>query len=88
MVNRAFDKIRQAASGMPAVLIRLLDTLRVIAASVTTSEQRAVLLRQTHMVLRSAESSVSEENDLSDVRSRYQRTLESLGADIDPPSVP
>lgn len=31
MVNRAFDKIRQAARGMPAVLIRLLDALTHIA---------------------------------------------------------
>src|ERR1700691_3843417 len=52
LINRAFDKIRQAASGMPAVLIRLLDTLRVIAVSATTTEQRAVLLHQAQMVLR------------------------------------
>jgi uncharacterized membrane protein len=86
MVNRAFDKIREAASGMPAVLIRLLDTLRVIAVSATTSQQRAVLLRQAQMVLRSAESSVNEENDLVDVRSRYRYTLASLSVDLDPPS--
>jgi uncharacterized membrane protein len=86
MVNRAFDKIREAASGMPAVLIRLLDTLRVIAVSATTSQQRAVLLRQAQMVLRSAESSVIEENDLVDVRSRYRYALASLSVDLDPPS--
>lgn len=86
MVNRAFDKIREAASGMPAVLIRLLDTLRVIAVSATTSQQRAVLLRQAQMVLHSAESSVNEENDLVDVRSRYRYTLASLSVDLDPPS--
>jgi uncharacterized membrane protein len=80
MVNRAFDKIRQAATGMPAVLIRLLDTLRVIAVSATTAEQRAALLQQAQMVLRSAEESVSEENDLISIRARYRRTMESLGA--------
>jgi uncharacterized membrane protein len=80
IVNRAFDKIRQAASGMPAVLIRLLDTLRVIAVSTTTAEQRAILLQQAQMVLRNAEESVSEQNDLFAIRARYQRTLESLGA--------
>jgi uncharacterized membrane protein len=85
MVNRAFDKIRQAASGMPAVLIRILDTLRVIAVSATTPNQRAVLLEQTNMVLRSAEESVSEENDLVAIRSRYERTLESLEVGTEPP---
>jgi hypothetical protein len=38
------------------------------------------------MVLRSAESSVNEENDLVDVRSRYRYTLASLSVDLDPPS--
>ena len=35
MVNRAFDKIRQAGRGMPAVIIRLLDALAHIAESST-----------------------------------------------------
>ncbi len=35
MVNRAFDKIRQAARGMPAVLIRLIDSLGSIMLDTT-----------------------------------------------------
>src|SRR6202042_2209127 len=30
MVNRAFDKVRQSSRGMPAVIIRLLDSLQHI----------------------------------------------------------
>ncbi len=71
MVNRAFDKIRQAARGMPAVIIRLLDSLHHIVEYTIEPGQRSVLLRQADMILRSAESSVEEENDLQDIRVRY-----------------
>ena len=40
MVNRAFDKIRQAASAMPAVLIRLIDSIGSIMLDTTAAEQR------------------------------------------------
>jgi uncharacterized membrane protein len=73
MVNRAFDKIRQSARGMPAVLIRLIDSLSSIMLDTTSPEQRAVLRRQADMVLRLAEQSVSEENDLEEIRFRYRR---------------
>jgi uncharacterized membrane protein len=73
MVNRAFDKIRQAAAGMPAVLIRLIDSLGSIMLDTTTQEQRAVLRRQADMVLRLAEQSVDEPNDLEEIRFRYRR---------------
>jgi uncharacterized membrane protein len=75
MVNRAVDKVRQAARGMPAVVIRLLDALAVIAEQTTSPHQRRILLRQADMVLRSAEESVPDANDLADIRSRYERLL-------------
>lgn len=73
MVNRAFDKIRQAARGMPAVLIRIIDALAVIVQNTESEAQRMVLLRQAEMVLRVAEASVSESNDLRDIRERFER---------------
>jgi uncharacterized membrane protein len=75
MINRAIDKVRQAARGMPAVIIRLLDALAVVAAQTTSPHQRRVLLRQADMVLRSAEESVPDANDLADIRGRYQHVL-------------
>ena len=75
MVNRAFDKIRQASRGMPAVLIRMLDALSSIVSEAATPEQRRVLMRQAEMILRSAEESVPEANDLDDVRFRYHRLI-------------
>jgi uncharacterized membrane protein len=73
MVNRAFDKIRQSASRMPAVLIRLIDSLGSIMLDTTSPEQRAVLRRQADMVLRVSEETVTEPNDLEEIRFRYRR---------------
>lgn len=73
MVNRSFDKIRQAARGMPAVLIRLIDSLGSITLDTTSAEQRTVIRRQADMVLRLAEETVSEPNDLEEIRFRYRR---------------
>jgi uncharacterized membrane protein len=75
MVNRAVDKVRQAARGMPAVIIRLLDALTVVAEQTTSAAQRRTLLRQGDMVLQSAGESVPDANDLADIRARYERLL-------------
>ncbi len=73
MVNRSFDKIRQSAAGMPAVLIRLIDSIGSIILDTTSPEQRAALRRQADMVLRLAEQSVAEPNDLEEIRFRFHR---------------
>jgi uncharacterized membrane protein len=73
MVNRAFDKIRQSARGAPAVLIRIIDSLGSIMLDTTSPEQRAVLRRQADMVLRLSEETVTEPNDLEEIRFRYRR---------------
>jgi uncharacterized membrane protein len=73
MVNRAFDKIRQSARGNPAVLIRLIDSVGSIMLDTTTEAQRATLRRQADMVLRLAEETVTEPNDLEEIRFRHKR---------------
>jgi uncharacterized membrane protein len=79
MVNRAFDKVRQSAAGMPAVIIRLLDSLANVGEATVSAQQRQVLARQADMVLRVGESSVSEPNDLEDIRGRYDRVVAICG---------
>ena len=74
-VDRAFDKIRQAGRGMPAVMIRQLDALTKIMEYTTTAEQRDILLRQAEMILRSNEESVSEVMDRADVQRRYDALI-------------
>ncbi len=80
MVNRAFDKVRQAGGGMPAVVIRLLDALHHIVENTNDRGQRAVLVRQAEMIMRAAEDAVSEPNDRSDIQRRFDLLLQTSNA--------
>ena len=46
LVERAFEKIRQAGRGMPAVFIRQLEALAKMVEHTATDEQRQLLLEQ------------------------------------------
>jgi uncharacterized membrane protein len=78
MVNRAFDKVRQAGRGMPAVIIRLLDSLDHIAEYTGDPTQRRTLLRQADMILRGAERDIDEPDDLADIRRRYDHLVTTV----------
>jgi len=80
MANRAFDKIRQSSRAMPVVMIHMLDALSSIAEETTTGDQRRVLLRQGEMIMKGAEQSVLEPNDLDDIRTRYLSLLDKAAA--------
>ena len=58
---------------MPAVLIRLIDSVGSIMLDTTSPAQRTVLRRQADMVLRLAEQSVAEPEDLEEIRFRHGR---------------
>jgi uncharacterized membrane protein len=88
MVNRAFDKIRQSARGMPAVIIRMLDALTSVASAAVSPEQLAALMRQGEMILVSAEESVDEANDLEDIRGRFRRLVAMTSLDEEPDGRP
>jgi uncharacterized membrane protein len=75
LVQRAFEKIRQASQGMPAVMIRQLDALVKIMAEASSAAQRRVLLDQGAMIERASERSVPEAADRDDVRRRYEELL-------------
>jgi uncharacterized membrane protein len=81
MVNRAFDKVRQAAPGMPAVIIRMLDALTTIMEQTVSAEQRRVLARQAEMIFQSARETVPDANDLEDIGIRFQRVLGRVAID-------
>lgn len=84
MVNRAFDKVRQAARGMPAVIIRMLDALNCVMAATSSDEQRRILVRQAEMIFSSAEESVPDPNDRRDIRGRYERVLRTAALEAPP----
>ncbi len=77
LVERAFEKIRQAGRGMPAVMIRQLDSLAKIMAHTQTAEQREVLLEQAAMIQSSSDESVPEPSDRDDIRRRYDAVLDA-----------
>ena len=79
LVERAFEKIRQAGRGMPAVLIRQLEALTKIVDHTTSDEQRELLLEQAAMILHASEESVPEPADRADVAAAI-RQLDRRGA--------
>ena len=80
LVQRAFEKIRQASPGMPAVMIRQLEALAKIMAETTNAGQRRVLLDQAAMIVRASERSVAEKADRDDVQRRYEAVLTAESA--------
>jgi uncharacterized membrane protein len=74
LVQRSFEKIRQAAGGMPAVLIRQLDALYKIMA-VASASRSQVLLDQAGMIQRVNLRTVAEAADQADVTARYEALL-------------
>jgi uncharacterized membrane protein len=78
LVQRAFEKIRQAGEGMPAVMIRQLEALTKIVADTRDSSQRKVLLDQAAMISRASERSVPEESDRADIDRRYTELLAAI----------
>ena len=77
LVERAFEKIRQAGYGMPAVMIRQLDSLIKIIEHTQTAEQRELLLAQARMIYTAADESVPEPADRAGVRREYEEVLEA-----------
>ena len=75
LVQRAHEKIRQAAAGMPAVLIRQLDALVLIARSTRPPERLPVLVEQAEMIHRLATQTVTEPGDLADIERAYQELV-------------
>ena len=70
LVDRSFDKIRQAGRGMPAVLIRQLEALTKVMQYATTPEHRDDLMHQAEMIMRSSNESIPEPDDRADVNRR------------------
>jgi uncharacterized membrane protein len=75
LVSRAFEKVRQAGRGMPAVMIRQLDALARIMERTTADHDRLILLDQAAMIERLSENTVDEQGDRADVTRAYQRVI-------------
>ena len=71
LVQRAFEKIRQASRGMPAVMIRQLEALTTIMEQTTDPQRAEVLMDQAAMIQRANADSVPDPSDRADVDRRY-----------------
>ncbi len=71
LVQRSFDKIRQASRGMPALLMRQLEALKAIMEQTSDPDHARVLMDQAAMIQRANLESVPEESDRADVEGRY-----------------
>jgi len=70
LINTTYDKLRQAGSNNPAVLIRLAESLASVFEVVTQPEHRATLLSQRDAIVETAESAGFVTKDHDDLRRR------------------
>ena len=84
LVQRAFDTIRQAAVGMPAIMIRQLDALAKIVEQTPDRTRRTVLIRQAEAIQKLNLDTVPDPGDRDDVTRRYEMFMASglLGRQI------
>jgi len=75
LVERTFDTIRQAAVGMPAIMIRQLDALAKVIEQIHDPSQRTALIRQAEAIQRSNLASVPDPSDRDDVTQRYEAVM-------------
>src|ERR1700758_2964901 len=84
LVERTFDTIRQAAAGMPAIMIRQLDALAKIIEQTPDRKRRTVLIRQAEAIQRANLATVADPADRDDVTERYEIVM----ALVDPNAPP
>jgi len=68
MLNTAFNQIRQYSDKVPIVIIHLMQSLTVIRKFTKHSSQIEAITRHAEMLLRAAEKSFMEQNDLDDLK--------------------
>jgi uncharacterized membrane protein len=75
LVERTFDTIRQAAVGMPAIMIRQLAALAKIIEQTPDRAHRTALIRQAEAIQRSNLATVADPSDRDDVTARYEAVM-------------
>jgi uncharacterized membrane protein len=80
ILQRAFDKIRQASNGMPALYMRQLEALKAIMDQTTDPCQAGILMDQANMIQRASLETVPEQFDRAAVERRYNAVTDSYAA--------
>lgn len=77
MLDAAFNQIRQYSKETPAVTIRLMEALITIRKFAKNDTQIKTIHKHADMILRLAEKSFVEKNDLEDLRDRWRTFTKS-----------
>ena len=80
VVKTAFDQIRQAGAGNPAVLIRIMDVIRRLIPRMPTETARQALMAQADAVRESASTSVLANLDRDDIEAAWRRIRPNVEA--------
>jgi uncharacterized membrane protein len=75
LVERTFDTIRQAAVGMPAIMIRQLDALAKVIEQTPDRRQQTALIRQAEAIQRSNLATVGDPSDRDDVTQSFEAVM-------------
>lgn len=79
MLDASFNQIRQFATGSPAVVIRLMEALITIHPFARYHEQKPAVEHHAEMILRLAEQSFTDHNDLDDMKKRSRLIIDPAG---------
>ena len=72
MVDAAFNIIRQSSESIPAVSIRMLETIATIAAQTRKKDDQAVLLRQAVIITNGCKRKFTSDDDRNDLEERFK----------------
>ena len=84
LVERTFDTIRQAAVGMPAIMIRQLEALAKIMEQTPDRALQTPLIRQAEAIQRSSLATVADPSDRDDVTERYEAVMALVHPTVTP----
>lgn len=83
VVDTAFNMIRQNSLAVPAVAIRLLETMATVARQPVRDQDRRALRRQADLVVRGCREAFSATDDLRDLEERYRAAVKALDGEPD-----
>lgn len=75
ILDIAFNQIRQFAKGNTAVIKRMMHGLSILIGFVQRDKDWQAVIKHAQMVLRAAEQSIDEENDLRDLKKIAENVL-------------
>ena len=84
LVERTFDTIRQAAVGMPAIMIRQLEALAKIMEQTPDRALQTPLIRQAEAIQQSSLATVADPSDRDDVTERYEAVMALVHPTVTP----